>query len=298
MSDLSVNELVHDYGDRRALDGVSFDVAPGEIFGLLGPNGGGKTTLFRVACTLMPPTGGRVLVRGRDAVKEAAAVRRTIGVVFQSPSLDRKLTVAENIRHQGRLYGLSGARLAERSETMLARVGLADRAGERVERLSGGLRRRVELAKGLLHEPEVLLLDEPSTGLDPGARLDLWTYLRDVGVTSLVTTHLMEEAERCDRLAILDAGKLVALGTPDELKATVGGEVITLEAREPEALAKETGGEVVDGRVRIAATDGPADVARLLARFGERVDAVTLSKPTLEDVFIRATGHRFWSAAE
>jgi len=297
VSAVVVEELVHLYGKRRALDSVSFTIEPGEIFGLLGPNGGGKTTLFRIACTLMAPTAGRVEILGLDATRQAAEVRRKIGVVFQSPSLDKKLTIAENLKHQGHLYGLSGRSLRLRAETMLRRLGLADRADERAEKLSGGLRRRAELAKGMLHEPEVLLLDEPSTGLDPGARIDLWTYLREVAVTSLVTTHLMEEAERCDRLAILDEGKLVALGTPDELKASVGGDVITLQLtdRDLEKTAAELDGRVVGGTVRVEATDGPKEVARLVERLGERVEAVTLSKPTLEDVFVRATGHRFWS---
>lgn len=294
VSAFAAEALGHSYGARRALDNVSFLVEPGEIFGLLGPNGGGKTTLFRIASTLMRPGRGRARILGLDCVAQAAEVRRRIGVVFQSPSVDPKLTVEENLRHQGRLYGLGGAPLKDRSRAMLERVGLADRAGERVEKLSGGLRRRVELAKGLLHEPEMLLLDEPSTGLDPGARLDLWTHLREIETTCLLTTHLMEEAERCDRLGILDEGRLVALGTPEELKASVGGDVITLAAKEPEKLAAELGAAVVDGEVRIEASDGQAAVARLMERHGERIDSVSLSKPTLEDVFIDATGHRFW----
>ncbi|MHC4958214.1 MAG: ABC transporter ATP-binding protein [Planctomycetota bacterium] len=288
---IAVDRLTHDYGERRALDGVSFGVEKGEVFGLLGPNGGGKTTLFRIASTLMRATAGAVRIAGLDCAAEAASVRRRIGVVFQSPSLDRKLTVAENLRHQGHLYGLHGAALEDRSREMLERVKLADRAGERTENLSGGLRRRVELAKGLLHEPEVLLLDEPSTGLDPGARLDLWTYLRELGVTILLTTHLIEEAERCDRLAILDRGKLVALGTPDELKATVGGTVVTARCADPDGLAEEVGGRVVDGALRVETEDGNALVARLMAL---GVEEVTLKKPSLEDVFIQATGHRFF----
>ena len=297
--------IVHAYGERRALDDVSFRVGAGEIVGLLGPNGGGKTTLFRVLSTLMAPTAGRASVDGRDTVREAAAVRRAIGVVFQAPSLDRKLTAAENLRHQGRLYGLKGEALRARAAEMLGRVGCADRAGDRVEDLSGGLRRRVELAKGLLHGPRVLLLDEPSTGLDPGGRRDLWTYLRGVrdadGVTALVTTHLMEEAERCDRLAILDRGRLVALGTPDALKAEIGGDVVTLKTRDAEALrdaVKERFGleaAAVDGTVRLEHGDGASLVPKLAAAFPDRIDSVAVGKPTLEDVFIRKTGHRFWA---
>jgi len=303
---LEIEALTHDYGGgRRALDEVTLSVGRAEIFGLLGPNGGGKTTLFRIASTLMRPSGGAVRVLGLDTVRDAAEVRRRIGVVFQSPSLDPKLTARENLRYQGHLYGLSGEDLARRSAAMLERVGLADRAGERTENLSGGQRRRVELAKGLLHAPEVLLLDEPSTGLDPGGRRDLWTYLdtlrKSDGVTSFLTTHLMEEAERCDRLAILDGGKLVALGTPDELKARIGGDVLTLTADEElrGAITERFGVDVrvVDGKLRLELPDGHALVPKLVEAFGDRVRSISLGKPTLEDVFIDLTGHRFWNEA-
>ena len=290
---ISISCLTHDYGSRRALDDVSFEVAHGEIFGLLGPNGGGKTTLFRIVSTLMRPTAGTASIAGHDCITEAATVRRKIGVVFQSPSLDKKLTVFENLKHHGHLYRLRGGALKARIAEMLERVGVGDRAHERIENLSGGMRRRVELAKGLLHEPSVLLLDEPSTGLDPGARLDLWTYLREISVTSLLTTHLMEEAERCDRLGILDQGKLVALGTPDELRARIGGDVVTITTAD-ESLAAEAQGTWVDGTVRIEAPNGHALIPRLVERFGDRIDGIALTKPTLEDVFIQLTGHRFW----
>ena len=231
---ISVQDLVHRYDDRLALNGVSFDVRPAELFGLLGPNGSGKTTLFRVLSTLMIPTGGRALILGHDAARDPNSLRRQIGVVFQAQSIDLKLTAAENLWHQGHLYGLRGALLKSRIAEMLARVGLAERAQEKAETFSGGMQRRLELAKGLLHHPSVLLLDEPTTGLDPGARRDLWQYLHslrdDEQVTVIVTTHLMEEAERCDRLAILNEGKLVALGTPLELKHEIGGDVIWIEA--------------------------------------------------------------------
>ena len=294
---IKLDGLTHDYGERRALDGVSFEVNEGEIFGLLGPNGGGKTTLFRIVSTLMRPTAGTATVAGHDCTADAANVRRKIGVVFQSPSLDKKLTVFENLKHQGHLYKLGGGELGTRISNMLERVGLGDRTNDRVEDLSGGLRRRAELAKGMLHEPEVLLLDEPSTGLDPGARLDLWTYLRDLSVASLVTTHLMEEADRCDRLGILDEGKLVAIGTPDELKARIGGDIVTITPADEtdESLAAEADGVWVEGTVRIEAESGHALIPRLVERFGDRIEGIALKKPTLEDVFIQATGHRFWT---
>jgi ABC-2 type transport system ATP-binding protein len=294
------------YGERVALDGVSFEVGAGELFGLLGPNGGGKTTLFRVLSTLLAPTSGEVRVMGTELPAGQAEVRAQIGVVFQSPSLDGKLTVRENLMHQGHLYGLRGADLAERSRRTLEWVGLGERAGELVERLSGGQQRRVELAKGLLHDPRVLLLDEPSTGLDPAARRDLWDHLcalrTERGVTSLVTTHLMEEAERCDRVAILDHGKLVALGTPEELRASVGDDVVraapsgaarlddlraTIEQRFGVAA------QAVGGAVRVEAPDGAALVQRLMAELGPELASVTVGKPTLEDVFLRRTGREF-----
>src|SRR5919204_3790123 len=239
---IRIERLSHRYDQRQALEELTFDVRPAELFGLLGPNGSGKTTLFRILSTLMLPSEGRAVIMGSDAARNPNRLRREIGVVFQAQSVDVKLTAAENLRHQGHLYGLSGSALRARIEEMLTRVGLADRANDRVETFSGGMQRRVELAKGLLHHPSVLLLDEPTTGLDPGARRDVWQYLRilrdEEHVTVLVTTHLMEEAERCDRLAILNEGRLVALGTPSELKHEIGGDVILLDAHSPDSLAQ------------------------------------------------------------
>src|SRR5437870_4895332 len=302
---ISVQDLVHRYGDRSALNGVSFDVRPAELFGLLGPNGSGKTTLFRILSTLMIPVAGRALILGFDAARDPNNLRRHIGVVFQAQSVDLKLTAAENLRHQGHLYGLRGAALSTRIEEMLERVGLADRAREKAETFSGGMQRRLELAKGLLHHPQVLLLDEPTTGLDPGARRDLWQYLRilrdEERVTVLVTTHLMEEAERCDRLAILSEGKLVALGTPAELKREIGGDVIVLEVSRPDALAMKIQSRfnaevrVIGGQVRIEKENGHRFLTDIVEAFPGEVDAVSIAKPSLEDVFIRRTGHRFWS---
>jgi len=295
------------YGDRRALAGVSFDVPRGEIFGLLGPNGGGKTTLFRLLCTLLPFQEGSAAVAGRDVSADPASVRRAIGVTFQSPSLDGKLTVGENLKAQGQLYGLFGRELKERTARLAARFGLSDRMRDKADTLSGGLKRRVEIAKGLLHDPTVLLLDEPSTGLDPGARHDLWRLLaelRNGGMTVLVTTHLMEEADRCGRLAVLNRGEIVALGTPDELRESLGGDCLTIRGPRPQPLADsirarfDIPAKVVAGVVRVEQAAGPDLVARVAEAFPDEIASVTLGKPTLEDVFIARTGHRFWDEGE
>ena len=302
---IAIRDLVHRYGDRAALNGVSFDVRPAELFGLLGPNGSGKTTIFRILSTVMVPLGGGATILGHDTAKDPSVLRREIGVVFQAQSVDLKLTAAENLRHQGHLYGLHGERLNQRIAQILERVGLSDRAKDLAETFSGGMQRRLELAKGLLHGPRVLLLDEPTTGLDPGARRDVWQYLRilldEERVTILVTTHLMEEAERCDRLAILNDGRLVALGTPADLKSEIGGDVIVLEAHNPENLATRIrtrfniDARIVGGQLRIEKTQGHRFVTDLVESFPGEIDAVSVAKPSLEDVFIRRTGHRFWS---
>lgn len=302
---ISVQDVVHQYASRTALNGVSFDVRPAELFGLLGPNGSGKTTLFRILSTLMVPVAGRATIMGFDVARDPNSLRRQIGVVFQAQSIDVKLTAAENLTHQGHLYGLHGKTLQARIVEMLARVGLADRADEKAETFSGGMQRRLELAKGLLHHPSVLLLDEPTTGLDPGARRDLWQYLTTLRdqehVTVLITTHLMEEAERCDRLAILNEGKMVALGTPDELKHEVGGDVIVLDAKNPESLAGrirerfQVDAQVLQGQVRLEREHGHRFITDVVEAFPGEIEAISVSKPRLEDVFIHRTGHKFWS---
>jgi ABC-2 type transport system ATP-binding protein len=301
---ITIDNVRHHYGDREALAGVSCEVPEGEVFGLLGPNGGGKTTLFRILSTLLPLQSGQASILGHDVAARPDAVRRVIGVTFQSPSLDPKLTVAENLKFHGQLYGLSGPGLKDRADELLRRLGLADRVGEVAEKLSGGLKRRVEIAKSLLHSPRVLLLDEPSTGLDPGARHDLWRYLNqlrgETGVTVLVTTHLMEEAEHCDRLGILDRGRLVALGAPGELRASIGGDCITIEPVDvnglPARIEQRFGvaPRRVGATLRIERAAGHEFVRDLMAAFPDEVRSVSLGKPTLEDVFIQRTGHRFW----
>jgi ABC-2 type transport system ATP-binding protein len=296
---VEVEGLRHFYADREALGGVSFSVARGEMFALLGPNGGGKTTLFKILSTLMPPTAGRARLSGHDLAREAFLVRQRLGVVFQHSSLDRKLTVRENLKHHGHLYGLVGGELQRRTQTMLARMGLSDRANDLVETLSGGLQRRAELAKGLLHAPDILILDEPNTGLDPAARRDFMNYLQHLreqeGVTILLTTHFMEDAERCDRVGILHEGKLVALGAPDALKQGIGGDIVVIHSHDPHDLQKKLrerfGCEstLVDGTLRVERPRGHEFIRDVVEAFPSEISSAAFGKPTLEDVFIHLT---------
>ena len=298
-----IDRLSHSYNGRPALEELSISVEVGEIFGLLGPNGGGKTTLFRILATLLPIQSGHVEILGLDPSRNAGDVRRLIGVTFQSPSVDGRLTVAENLKHQAHLYGLRGRKLALRMERLVSQFGLNDRLQQQVDTLSGGFKRRVELAKGLLHEPGVLLLDEPGTGLDPGARHDLWRYLRglqsELNVTVLVTTHLMEEADECDRLAILDRGRFVAGGTPVELRASIGGECLSIHSARPSVLSERIEAEFgvtvcrIGDVLRIEQQRGHELLRALVDRFGDEIESVSLGRPTLRDVFMARTGHVF-----
>ena len=300
---VEITNLGFRYGRQQALKNVSLVVQRGQIFGLLGPNGGGKTTLFRILCTLLVPQEGHAKVAGVDVKEDPHRVRRMIGVVFQSNSLDPQLTSQENLLCQGRLYGLSGSKLKERTEYLMDRFGLGSRRKDLVGTLSGGLRRRVELAKGLLHDPQVLILDEPTVGLDPGVRSDFWKYLRKLrdedGITLLFTTHLMEETEQCDHLVILSEGQVVADGSPTALKEEIGGDVIVVETADPEQfcemIRERFPGEprVVNGTVRLELPQGHKVAAELMQSYSDQIEAVRVSKPTLEDVFIHKTGHRF-----
>jgi ABC-2 type transport system ATP-binding protein len=297
---IQVQNLTHRYGDRVALSDVSFEVKKGEVFGLLGPNGGGKSTLFRILSTMMVPTAGRAILAGHDVVRDPAAVRRHVGVVFQTQSLDKALTVEENLRAQGHLHGLSGAVLSDRMAGALQRLGLTDRRKDLVETLSGGLRRRVEIAKALLHRPQVLLMDEASTGLDPAARRDLSRHVEDLrvseGVTILLTTHILEEADRCDHLVLLHQGNIVARGSPAELRSGIGGDVVVLATADPQSLADKIAERfrlqpsVRDGEVRVEIVNGHRFIAEAVEAFPGAVNSVGLHKPTLEDVFVRQTG--------
>jgi ABC-2 type transport system ATP-binding protein len=289
---------------RDALRNVSFCVHEGEIFGLLGPNGGGKTTLFKILSTLLKPSSGSARIGGRDVQTEPREIRRRLGIAFQAPSLDKKLTAEENLRHQGHLYGMRGTVLKDRIREMLRRVNLEDRSRDLVETLSGGMCRRVELAKALLPRPQVLLLDEPSTGLDPGARRDLWAQLKTLrderDVTVLLSTHLTEEAADCDRLVLVHEGEVVALGSPDQLTSEIGGDILTVHTRQPEQLLlrikSRFGGAatILDGNIRIEIQAAHRFIPQLVEAFPGEIQAISLGKPTLEDVFIRRTGHKFW----
>jgi len=303
MPEIKVENLSHTYGDRQALSGVSFGIAQEEIFAFLGPNGSGKTTLFKILSTSIPVTHGAVTLLGYNLDCESHRVRKHLGVVFQHPSLDLKLTVAENLRHHGHLYGLWGNELKRRIREGLDQLELADRADDYVETLSGGLRRRAELAKAMLHTPKLLLLDEPSIGLDPIARRKFRGSLEDLrataGVTIVLTTHVLDQAETCDRVGVLNDGRLVAIGTPDELKGQVGGDIVIVDSPGPEQLAPKIsqrfGYEAasVNGMLRIECHRGHEFVRDVVAAFPTEIRSVRFGKPTLEDVFIKLTGRHF-----
>jgi len=297
---IELRGLEFSYGERKALKGVSFSVGAGKIAGLLGPNGGGKTTTFRILSTLIRPESGTAAIFGRNVVADPYGVRRLIGVVFQNRSLDLELSVRENLVHQGHLYGLHGRTLSQRIAQLAERFGIKDRLSERAKSLSGGLQRRVDLAKALLSQPRLLLLDEPTNGLDPKVSRDFWNLLQDLnrseGMSILLTTHSMEEAERCDELIILADGTVVTEGTPSALKQKVGPEIVTLRSQTAEELCERIRSEfsleptLVEGVIRIEHDNGHELVSKLANRFEELIESVTVSRATLEDVFIRETG--------
>ena len=300
---ISVSQLSHEYPGRLALDAIDLEISSGEVYGLLGPNGGGKTTLFRILSTHVKPQTGTVRLFGHDAATEAAAIRSRIGVVFQRPSLDPKLTVQENLIHHGLFFGLKGKGLKSKAVDVAARLDLSNRLSDRVETLSGGLQRRVELAKALLPNPGLLIFDEPSTGLDPGARKRLWNDLQALrderGVTVVLTTHFLEEAERCDRIGILAGGKMIAEGEPGTLKRSVGGDVIVIQTPVPEKVAGKLKSELLleseqlDGQVRITVERGDDLVSDVYRCVGALSESLTVGHPTLEDVFVAHSGRRF-----
>jgi ABC-2 type transport system ATP-binding protein len=298
---LAVRGLARRFGARVALDGVSFDVSPGEVFGLLGPNGAGKTTAFRLLSGVLPADAGTIALDGRELSPASPAYRARLGVVFQEPSLDLKLTGRENLRLGAALYGLPRAVSEPRIAEALRVMDLGARADEAAAKYSGGMRRRIEIARVLLHDPELLLLDEPGRGVDPDALRRIWDELAARkaahGTSLVVTTHQPEEAERCDRIALLDGGRVTATGTPDELRARVAGDVVRVRGERPEELCEAirarlgVPGVVLDGDVVLEAPRGHEIVPRVVELFPPgRLASVATSRPTLADVFAKLTG--------
>jgi ABC-2 type transport system ATP-binding protein len=297
---ISVRGLAKRFGDLEAVRGVDFDVAAGETFGFLGPNGAGKSTTIKILCTLMVATEGQATVAGFDVGRERDAVRRHIGLVFQDPTLDTYLSGAQNLRFHAELYGVPKADLGDRMREVLSLVGLWDRRDDLVEKYSGGMRRRLEIARGLLHSPRVLFLDEPTIGLDPQTRAAIWEYLDELrrreDVTVFVTTHYMDEAEHCDRIAIINEGRIVVLGTPQELKASVGKDRVQIQTDDDEAAITalrdrfEIEAAVHEGSVTFSVADGDQFVPKLFESLGVPIRAVTVARPTLDDVFMAYTG--------
>jgi ABC-2 type transport system ATP-binding protein len=305
---ISVENLVKRYGDFEAVKGVSFEVGQGEVFGFLGPNGAGKSTTIGMLCTLTKPTSGHAEVAGHDIVRERDDVRRNIGLVFQDPTLDGYLTALQNLKLHAELYGVESKLVPARAKQVLQMVGLWDRKDGTVNTFSGGMRRRLEIARGLMHSPRVLFLDEPTIGLDPQTRRSIWSYIRELQqreqITIFMTTHYMDEAEWCDRIAIMDAGRIVALDSPEALKAGVGTDRVTIQvddnAAAITALKREFGVEakVVEGAVTFGVPEGEQFIPRLFGEFSLPITGVSVSRPTLDDVFMSYTGSTIRDAEE
>ena len=300
MPSIEVVDLVKTFGPLAAVDHISFQVEDGEVFGFLGPNGAGKTTTINVLCTLMRPTAGRAKVAGYDVASQRNAVRQSIGLVFQDPSVDDQLTAYENLQFHAHVYNVPGRERAPRIEEVLRVVELWDRRHTVVRTFSGGMKRRLEIARGILHHPRVLFLDEPTLGLDVQTREHVWDYILEVqrarGITVFMTTHYMDEAEHCNRIAIIDQGKIVALDTPDALKRMVGVDIVTVQIEGIEQAAQEIqeryGLEPKrdDTRLRLEVEGGAEFIPRLVRDLGMAVKSVDLHRPTLDDVFIKLTG--------
>src|SRR5579859_4233178 len=307
-SAIAVRSLTKTFGEIEAVKGVDFEVAPGEVFGFLGPNGAGKTTTINMLCTLAKPTSGSATVAGHDVVTERDDVRRNIGLVFQDPTLDGYLTATQNLELHAELYGVPSRLVAPRMRQVLTMVGLWERRDAPVATFSGGMRRRLEIARGLMHSPRVLFLDEPTIGLDPQTRRSIWSYIRELKereeITIFMTTHYMDEAEWCDRIAIMDQGQIVALDPPEQLKASVGADRVTIHTDDNEdaiaALRDRFGIEAreAEGAVLFGVPSGESFVPRLFAELGLPIRAVSVSRPTLDDVFMNYTGTTIRDAEE
>jgi ABC-2 type transport system ATP-binding protein len=304
---VSVRGLVKRYGEIEAVRGIDLDVQPGELFGFLGPNGAGKSTTIKILCTLVTPTAGEARVAGLDVRTDRAAVRRHIGLVFQETTLDDYLTAEQNLRFHAAIYGMPRRDTDPRIDAVLDLVGLSDRRLSKVRTFSGGMKRRLEIARGLLHSPRVLFLDEPTIGLDPDSRLTLWRYVDELrereDITVFLTTHYMDEAERCDRIAIINHGDIVALGTPAALKAAVGDDLVRIHTTDNPAavsvIRDRLGIEAVpDGdALLLTVPDGEEFVPRLF-EIGISVRSVSVSRPTLDDVFMTHAGRRMGEEEE
>ncbi len=305
---IQVNDLVKTFDEVEAVRGVNFEVATGEVFGFLGPNGAGKSTTINMLCTLLKPTSGSAQVAGYDVVRQRDDVRRNIGLVFQDPTLDNYLTGAQNLKLHAELYGVESKLVEPRMRQVLKMVGLWERRDGVVGTFSGGMRRRLEIARGLMHSPRVLFLDEPTVGLDPQTRRSIWSYIRELKqreeITIFMTTHYMDEAEWCDRIAIMDHGDIVALDSPETLKAGVGTDRVTIHTDDDqatiEALRERFGIEakISEGAVTFGVPGGEEFVPRLFAELGVPIRAVSVSRPTLDDVFMSFTGTSIRDAEE
>ena len=301
MDSITVTDLVKHYGDYIAVNRITFAVPKGEIFGFLGPNGAGKTTTINVLCTLIKPTAGAATVNGYDVLTQRSEVRRSIGLVFQEPTLDDYLTAEQNLLFHAYAYGVPRAVREERMQELLTLVELWDKRKQKIRAYSGGMRRRLELVRGLLHHPDVLFLDEPTLGLDPQTRRRIWDYILDLRereqLTIFLTTHYMDEAEHCERIGIIDNGEIVALDTPNRLKDGVGGDLITLKTEDNAAAERELNEQyqvtprIEDGTVQLTVPRGDEFLPNLLRSFSQRIVSIGLRRPTLDDVFLKLTGH-------
>lgn len=302
MDIIHVKNLTKQFNGLTAVDHINFEVKKGEIFGFLGPNGAGKSTTINMLSTLLPPTEGEAFINNFNVLSQRDDVRKSIGLVFQDPSLDDRLTAEENLRFHAKLYHVPQKEYKQRMEEVLRLVDLWDRKNDIVKNFSGGMKRRLEIARGLIHYPAVLFLDEPTLGLDPQTRAHIWDYIlklkREKQMTIFMTTHYMDEAEYCDRIAIIDYGKIVAIDTPTNLKKSIGGDVITMESPTPDALKQELkqrynlDTKEENGNISVKITDGEKFLPRLINELTSKITSISLRKPTLDDVFLHLTGRK------